>query len=226
MKNSAFLEVLLGFNAFSTIEQVSKRIPILGKLKYFFIPFLAVRSLKEMTRTGREELQRRISRKRTTEDLDFFEHIAPTDGIIPTDPKEFRHLQMVASQLLFAGFEPISSWYYSTLLYLLKEPEILKTLASEIRDEFTSYNDIKPDALVSIEYLNACLHESLRLFPSNNMGLPRVSPGAVIDGTYVPPGVCFFLHTFSCEILPLSPFAVCDLSGHFPHCASRLIVNQ
>ncbi|RYP75705.1 hypothetical protein DL771_002192 [Monosporascus sp. 5C6A] len=186
MRNSAFLDVLLGFNAFTTIEQVSKRFPTLGKFKYLFIPFSAVRSMKEMNQTSREELQWRISRKGNTEDLDFFEQLVPADGVVPTNPKEFRHLEMVATQLLFAGFEPISSWYYSTLLYLLKEPETLKTLTSEIRDAFTRYDDIKPNALASLEYLNACLEESLRLFPSNNTGLPRVSPGSVVDGTYVP----------------------------------------
>ncbi|RYP81407.1 hypothetical protein DL769_001973 [Monosporascus sp. CRB-8-3] len=177
------------FNAFTTIEQVSKRFPILGKFKYLFIPFSAVRSMKEMNQTSREELQRRISRKGNTEDLDLFEQLVPADGVVPSNPKEFRHLEMVATQLLFAGFEPISSWYFSTLLYLLKEPETLKILVSEIRGEFTSYDDIKPNALASFEYLNACLEESMRLFPSNNTGLPRVSPGSVVDGTHVPRGV-------------------------------------
>lgn len=189
VRNSAFLEVLLGFNAFTTIGQVSKRFPILGKFKNLFIPFSAVRSVKEMNQTSRGELQQRISWKGNTQDLDFFEHLVPADGIVPTDPKEFQHLEQVATQLLFAGFEPISSWYFSTLIYLLQEPETLQTLVSEIRTHFASYDDIKPNALTSLEYLNACLHESLRLFPSNNTGLPRVSPGAIVDGTYVLQGV-------------------------------------
>jgi cytochrome P450 len=37
--------------------------------------------------------------------------------------------------------------------------------------------------------LHACLEESLRILPSNNMGLPRYSPGAMVDGQYIPKGV-------------------------------------
>ncbi|KAJ2985343.1 hypothetical protein NUW58_g5586 [Xylaria curta] len=189
MKNSPFLDVLLGFNAYTTIEQVSKRFPILGKLKYMFIPFSRIQSMKAMNKTSREELQRRIEKKGDTENLDFFEQLVPSGRTIPSDPDEFRHLEQVATQLLFAGFEPISSWIYSTLFQLAKHPSCLGILTAEIRNAFDHYDDISSTALAKLEYLNACLEETLRLLPSNNTGLPRVSPGATVDKTYVPPGV-------------------------------------
>ncbi|KAI1816778.1 cytochrome P450 [Poronia punctata] len=189
MKNSAILTVLLGFNAFTTIDQVSKRFSILGKLKYLFLPLSSVKSMKEMNQTSRDELQRRIEKKGDTEDLDFFEQLVPAGRIVPDDPDEFRHLEQVATQLLFAGFEPVSAWIYSTLFQLIRHPECLEILTTEIRNAFARYDDISSSALAELEYLNACLEESMRLLPSNNTGLPRVSPGATVDGTYVPPGV-------------------------------------
>lgn len=196
VKSSGLLEVLLGFNAFTTIEQVSKRFPIVGNLKYLFIPLSAVRSMKEMNQTSHNEIEQRIKCNGNREEFDFFEQLMPADGMIPTDPKEFRHMEMVTMQLLFAGFEPISSWYYGTIFYLLKEPKFLETLTREVRGRFDSYADISADSLASLEYLNGCLEESMRLFPSNNTGLPRVSPGAMVSGTYVPKGVSL-PHTMS-----------------------------
>lgn len=157
--------------------------------------------MKEMNQTSRQELQGRIQRRGETEDMDFFEQLVPGD--VPTDPDEFRHLEQVATQILFAGYEPISSWYFATFLFLLKRPEYLDTLTIEIREAFSSYDNITTNALTKLEYLNACLEESMRLFPSNNTGLPRISPGALVDGTYVPPGVSVSLRAHASVIIVL-----------------------
>lgn len=193
MKNSANLELILGFNAFTTAEQVSLKFPylrwLLKPLLLLTLPRFAIISASQIVQASKEELQNRIRRKGNTPHLDFFEQLVPAGGLVPTDPKEMRHLDQVASQLLFAGYEPVSSWYYCTLLFLLKEPDACKTLIEEIRGTFSKYTELTPNALASLKYLNACLEESLRLFPSNNTGMPRISPGAVVDGTYIPKGV-------------------------------------
>ena len=88
--------------------------------------------------------------------------------------------------MIFANYGPMSDWYYGTLVFLLEEPEYLQYLGKEIRDKFESYHDITPSALASLPILHACREESLRLLPSNNTGLRRISPGAIIDGHYIP----------------------------------------
>lgn len=40
-----------------------------------------------------------------------------------------------------------------------------------------------------LPYLNAVIHESLRIFPPVAVPLPRVSPGEMVDGYYIPKGV-------------------------------------
>ncbi|KAI0142808.1 cytochrome P450 [Xylariaceae sp. FL1272] len=188
MRSSSFLKVLLGFNKFSTIEQVSKRFPVLGKLKYLFLPLSNITSRKEMNHTNKKELERRIRDEGKKEHLDFFEQLVTTGGTGPENSNEFRHLQKVAGELLFAGFEPVSLWIFVTLLQLVKYPTCLGILTKEIRDGFTRYEDISSSKLAKLDYLNACLEESMRLLPSNNTGLPRVSPGGTVDGTYMPRG--------------------------------------
>ncbi|KAI6081597.1 cytochrome P450 [Hypoxylon rubiginosum] len=189
MKNSVYLDVLLGFNKFTTIEQVSLRFPFLKRFRKLFLPVSAVTSMPEMVQKSRAELQRRLGQKGKTEHLDFFDQIVPDGSVIPEDPREVRHLEQLAAQLLFGGFEPVSSWFYGTFMSLLEEPEMYQILAHEIRHSFTDYRDIVPGNLATLPYLNACLEESLRTFPSNNLGHPRISPGAQVDGAFIPKGV-------------------------------------
>ncbi|KAI0890577.1 cytochrome P450 [Annulohypoxylon maeteangense] len=189
MKNSAYMNVISGFNKYTTVEQVSLRFPLLKRFRKLFIPVSAMTSMPEMVQSSRIELQRRLCQKGNTDHLDFFDQIVPEDSVLPKDPKKMRHFEQLAAQLLFGGFEPVSSWFYGTFLNLLDEPEIYQILAKEIRDNFTKYDDITPGNLALLPYLNACLQESLRTFPSNNLGLPRISPGAKVDGIDIPKGV-------------------------------------
>lgn len=210
MKNSPTLELVLGVNAYTTAEQVSLKFPylrwLLKPLLLLTLPRFAIVSASQIVQAGKEAVQRRIRPEGSTSHLDFFEQLVPAGGLVPTDPREMRHLEQVASQLLFAGYEPVSSWYYCTLLFLLKEPKACKTLIGEIRGAFGKYTELTPNALASLKYLNACLEESLRLFPSNNTGLPRVSPGAVVDGKYIPKGVGLALSSAICLVLSLLKF--------------------
>lgn len=138
---------------------------------------------------SRQQLERRIRRKGAVEHLDFIEQIIPEDCEPPEDPKEMRHLEQVAGQLLIAGYEPPSLWLYFTVYYLLKNPHALDDLAREIRDAFQSYSEITASAAADLPYLTACLKESLRFTPPLLTGMPVVSPGAVVDGTFIPKGV-------------------------------------
>jgi cytochrome P450 len=146
-------------------------------------------SVPEVIKTGRKEVKRRLDQRQDMEYRDYFEQLMPSDGIPPSGPSEMRALEQLVTQMLFAQYETISTWWYSTLFYLVREVEMQQHLAEEIRSSFERYEDIVPSALGSLKYLEACLNESLRLFPSSNTGLPRESPGASVDGVYLPKGV-------------------------------------
>lgn len=189
MKNSVFLDVLIGFNAFTTVIQVFKRFPLLSPFQYLLAPLTKLKSLAAMEAATRTGIEKRIDRRGNTEHVDYFEYVLPADSPLPTDPREITHLGSVALQIMFAGFGTLADWYYGTLFFLLEEPECYKYLVEEIRNAFKSYEDITPEALTSLPYLHACLEESLRSLPNNNTGLPRISPGTVVDGQYIPKGV-------------------------------------
>ena len=113
----------------------------------------------------------------------------PADEERPTGNSELLHLGSVALQTMFAGFGPMADWYYLLLFCLIETPECYKILTDEIRDKFESYDDINIQSTAKLHYLTACLEESLRIISTNSAGLPRYSPGAVVDGHYIPKGV-------------------------------------
>jgi cytochrome P450 len=119
---------------------------------------------------------------------------------------------------MFAGWGPMADLFYGVLVLLLENPETHKLLTREIRESFSSYGEIVPGkALMSLSYLHACIEESLRLLPSNNTGLPRISPGAVVDGRCIPKGVSMNLFTSSSSSVSVL------LSSHVNSCHPSIL---
>lgn len=200
MKRSLYLDTLLSFNSFATAIQVFKRFPLIKPMQYLFAPFGKVTLFSAMEKATRDAVQSRINQKGETEHPDFFDYILPADNPAPKDNDEMLHVGSLALQVMFAGWGPMADLFYGVVVLLLEEPECYEILTAEVREHFSTYDDITSAALISLPYLHACLEESLRLLPSNNTGLPRISPGAQVDGDYIPKGVGFtisFLPLFS-----------------------------
>lgn len=169
--------------------QVFKRFPLLSPVKYLFAPVKKLSSLAEMESNTRKTVLRRMDRRGTTPHLDIFEFVLPADEEPPTENGKLLHLGSVALQTMFAGFGPMADWYYLLLFLLIETPECYKGVTDEIRNRFESYDDISIQSTAQLQYLTACLNEALRIISTNSTGLPRYSPGAVIDGHYIPKGV-------------------------------------
>lgn len=137
----------------------------------------------------KEDVKARLERRGKIDHLDYFEQLFPADKPLPEDEKYIYHLENVAGQLLLAGWQPLANQFYSLIFFILKEPESYAALVKEVRSAFTSYDAINSDTTASLEYLQACANETLRLHQETTDGLPRVSPGAVVDGRYIPQGV-------------------------------------
>ncbi|XXG99678.1 hypothetical protein Hte_006019 [Hypoxylon texense] len=198
-RDSVYLAVTLSFNRFVTYRQVLKRFPWLSFLRYAAFPVSLMGKFWELRRANMAELHRRLTLKGATEHVDYFEQLMPADGEVPDDPAEMLHLMKVSTQLLFAGYLPPSDWYYGTLFHLLHNRDTLDILTREIREAFPSYEDITPSTAAPLPYLNACLKEALRLFGTSAVinGMPVYSPGAVVDGHFIPQGTMCQTNTFA-----------------------------
>jgi cytochrome P450 len=80
--------------------------------------------------------------------------------------------------LLIAGSETTATLLSGTTFYLLRNPEKLQRLVSEIRTKFQSANEIDTSSVFSLPYLSAVLSEGFRMYPPVPIGLPRITPPA------------------------------------------------
>lgn len=96
-----------------------------------------------------------------------------------------------ASSLVVGGTEAISQWTAAVLYYLACNPDKAKILQEEVRSAFSGPDDDKDidfESTKTLHYLVATVEEGLRIYPPSAFGLPRVSPGAMVDGHHIPKG--------------------------------------
>lgn len=80
----------------------------------------------------------------------------------------------------------LTGWTY----YICTHPSVYARVISEIRSAIPDAEDIKWENVRNLRYLEATIHEALRLFPPSGASQQRIVPrgGATIDGFYVPAG--------------------------------------
>lgn len=151
------------------------------------MPPSVVVTVPTLLRINRQEVRARIERRDKLTHPDYIQHLFPrkADEEMPTEDWFLAQ----ANVLIVAGFDPITNLLSATVYYLCVWPEKRKRLAAEIRGAFSSYDEITAEPLQSMRYLQAVIDEGLRIHTNAAFGLPRVSPGAVVDGHYVPKGV-------------------------------------
>lgn len=198
VKDSVLMSSSLKLNNFITMSQVVRKFGsgLFTLLPFFTIPPAVWPAMPFLIKMNSQIVQDRIGRRGELDHLDYFEQLIPSDtgAPIPDDKKHIFHLENVAGQLLLASWQPLANQFYSLIFLLLREPGLhaYQALVDEVRTGFADYESIDTDKLSTpnFRYLQACVSESLRLHQETIDGLPRISPGAVVDGEYITKGVC------------------------------------
>lgn len=101
-------------------------------------------------------------------------------------------LFMNASVFIVAGSETTATVLSGVTFLLLSQPDKLARATNEVRNAFESEDDITMAKASQLDYMLACLEETLRLYPPVPIGMPRIAPkgGRIISGSYVPENVC------------------------------------
>ncbi|OOF94958.1 hypothetical protein ASPCADRAFT_6624 [Aspergillus carbonarius ITEM 5010] len=109
-----------------------------------------------------------------------------------------------AFALMMAGSETTATVLSGLVYFLLQEPVAMMRLVAEIRDAFASDADITPRSVTRLEYLDACILESMRLYPAAAVGLPRlVPPGGVnICNDMIPGGTMVYVSNYAANRSP------------------------
>lgn len=113
------------------------------------------------------------------------------------------------SILLPAGSETTATALCGIFYYLGRHPGVYEILAREIRTAFSSESDINIKSTARLSYLVAVIEEVLRIYPPGAETPPRVSPGDIVGGYYIPKGVSAAYRSeedLQSQICPVFPF--------------------
>ncbi|KAF2267484.1 cytochrome P450 [Lojkania enalia] len=162
---------------------------------HWFMRAMIPQSIKEKRETvlrySVERVERRLATR--TDRPDIWTHVLRHSEDEENKDKGLAQTEMWANATFFmiAGTETTATVLTGLTFYLLKNPDKLGRLQSEIRGAFEASEDMTLEKLVPLAYLNACIEEGLRLYPPVCLGLPRTVPkgGAMIEGLWVPGGV-------------------------------------
>ncbi|KAM5352908.1 hypothetical protein ACJ41O_005630 [Fusarium nematophilum] len=167
-----------------SVVNIFRRLPILLPFAPLILPISELKKEREMHQEyARELMQRRIAKG--NDRADFFGHLLKNEATRPSE--EF--LRTNASSLLIAGSETTATALVGMTYYLLERPECLSALQEEVRSAFKTHQEINESSTRDLRYVDAVIKEALRIFVPLPINVPRVSPGAFVDGRYIPAGV-------------------------------------
>lgn len=134
----------------------------------------------------RDKVDRRLARKTERPDFvtGFMKYINQPGGITPNE------LYADSNIFLMAGSETSATLLAVAVYYLLRNPDKLSKLQTEIRGTFKSEGDVDFASVSKLSYLLAVINEALRIHPALPAGVNRTVPsgGAVIDGKFIAEG--------------------------------------
>lgn len=158
--------------------------PILMALKTYMIPpALRKQRIEQQARTKEKADQRRSIEDGRLDLISGF--LLPDSGV------KLEEYDATVSTLIIAGSETTATLMSGLTYYILRDSERAAKLQAEIRNAFSTADEIDYSAVNKLPYLLACLDEALRIYPPVPETLPRnTGPSTeVICGKPVPPWV-------------------------------------
>ncbi|KAK2609494.1 hypothetical protein N8I77_002991 [Diaporthe amygdali] len=151
------------------------------------VPAKAADWAKIHLRNSREKTIRRLADPER-DHTDFMYHIL----INNESKKSLSQTEIILNMALFisAGTDTTATALTGWTYFVCTHPEVYSRLVKEIRDALETDEDVRWEKVRDLRYLEATIHEALRLFPPSPASQQRMVPrgGATIDGYYVPAG--------------------------------------
>ncbi|KAF2793127.1 putative cytochrome P450, partial [Melanomma pulvis-pyrius CBS 109.77] len=182
-----WLDLILGHMLVLTIMDNVRRYPLALFLARSIPSKWTVGIRDRITQFSRDKAAARL--KKTGEQRDF---LANVTEMVRNGQMAQEELASHASDIALAGGETTGTVMASTTYFVLKNPEVYEKLKQEVRMRYDSYEDIDIASATQLSYLVAVLKESMRIFPAAPQGMPRKSPGWMVEGHYVPKGTEFY----------------------------------
>ncbi|KAH6654810.1 cytochrome P450, partial [Truncatella angustata] len=181
-----WVSLILGSFYIQTLASIRKRIPLFSLLLPFFVPPSFPSKFQKHKALTLEKTRKRIAMGDTGR-ADFFSRLLRT-GKDKGAELDIQYLANQSNILIVAGSETTATFLAGATYFLLRNKPALAKLQTELRSTFSEFSQITGDSVTPLPYLGAVIEEGLRLFPPAGFGLPRICPGATIDGYYIPAG--------------------------------------
>ncbi|KAK7707747.1 orf9b protein [Botryosphaeria dothidea] len=176
-------QLILEHIFFVTVLDNLRRYPIVASIGKLLLPRFTVAIRDKHSGYSREKVARRLAVDSGRKDF-------LTNFVAKVQAGELDREELTAhsSTLVIAGGETVATFLAAVTYFLLRNPATYAKLRDEIRTRYSSADQIDARTAQLLPYLQAVIAEGLRMYPPGSQGFPRISPGAVVDGVWVPPG--------------------------------------
>ncbi|TLS26452.1 hypothetical protein PpBr36_04749 [Pyricularia pennisetigena] len=167
-------------------------------------PFLGLLvNMEDLKRAAEHEsltvnkAEKRIAMGTATDRKDFMSYILQRNSG-EKQAMSHRDLLTNAEGFIVAGSETTGTALCGTTYLLGRNRRAYDSLVSEIRNAFTTEEEIDMISTAKLVYLHACLEEGMRLYPPAVETPPRISPGDYLnDDLYIPKGTMVSVHQWA-----------------------------
>ena len=169
------------------IVGATKFYPPLDSILMMITPKSAMADLMDIWKTTEEKIAQRLELGTTHKDI--ISYMVPAHGS-SDHQMSLPEVEINSMLIVVAGSESVTTVLTGITNYLLRGPSKLRALVNEVRSTFRSEDDITGASVSGLPYLNAVLHEGLRLCPTIPDGMRRQVPkgGATVAGHFLPEG--------------------------------------
>ena len=154
----------------------------------FITPKSALEPVMRMWKTTEEKIEQRLDMDSYCPDM--ISHVVAANESSSSLHMSRDEIDINTMMIVGAGSESVTTILTGVTNYLVREPAKLQTLVHEIRTTFRTEDDMNGTSLSRLPYLNAVLHEGMRLCPTISDGMRRTVPkgGASVAGYFLPEG--------------------------------------
>ncbi|KAL1598982.1 hypothetical protein SLS60_008128 [Paraconiothyrium brasiliense] len=192
-KTHPWVSVIAETTFWGSIIELRKRVPLLNLIMPFLVNGELAKGYEMHNQLTKEKTEKRVQQKDTVTREDFFR------TILAKGEWNQGKMESNADLLIIAGSETTATTMAGLAYFLSKHPHCMAQLQKEISSAFSSYDEINGDATAKLPYLNGVIEEGLRMYPPVPFGLPRVSPGAIVSGHYIPAGTLVSTQSWTCS---------------------------
>ncbi|CAI6237285.1 unnamed protein product [Periconia digitata] len=192
-EHAPFVRAITAMASELTFNQMWKYWGIMSIRQYFTPKGLIGQRVKNI-KTAMQTVQRRIDNG--SEHRDFLHYILSANDEKGMSPAE---INVNAFSLSIAGSESTATALSGAVFLMLTYPSVYQRLIHEVRSAHIGEEEITLASTHKLEYLDAVITETLRLYPPVAITLPRRVPlgGQIFNGQVVPGDMTVGVHHYS-----------------------------